>query len=110
MSVADDVFRFSPASDAILTSASFSRLNDFFTYASACLKVVKWSFVFSFLYNAVGIFFAVQGILTPVIAAVLMPLSSLTVVGFVTIGTRHHYRKIFIKTQDEKTDKYQVYA
>ncbi|HKL02278.1 MAG TPA: heavy metal translocating P-type ATPase metal-binding domain-containing protein [Cryomorphaceae bacterium] len=95
VSVADDVFRFSPASDAILTSSSFSRLNDFFSYANVSLKVVKWSFVFSFLYNGVGIFFAVQGLLTPVIAAVLMPLSSLTVVGFVTIGTRHYYRKLF---------------
>lgn len=100
VSVADDVFRFSPASDAILSSSSFNRLNDFFTYAGASLKVVKWSFVFSFLYNAVGIFFAVQGLLTPVIAAVLMPLSSLTVVGFVTIGTRYYYRKIFWENAD----------
>lgn len=87
ISVADDVFRFTPASDAILDSKQFGRLGSHFAFAKGVLKVVKWSFVLSFLYNGIGLFFAVQGLLEPVIAAILMPLSSITVVGFVTVAT-----------------------
>ncbi len=91
ISVADDVFRFSPASDAILTADYFLSLGDFFRYSRQTLRLVKWSFVISFCYNGLGLFFAVQGLLTPVIAAILMPVSSLSVVGFVTLGSRYLY-------------------
>lgn len=87
ISVADDVFRFTPASDAILDARNFSGLAQYFGFAKGVLHVVKASFVFSFAYNAIGLFFAVQGLLEPVIAAILMPLSSITVVGFVTLGS-----------------------
>jgi Cu+-exporting ATPase len=95
ISVADDVFRFAPACDAILASDSFEDLHRFFAFSKGALKVVKWSLVFSFMYNAIGIFFAVQGLLEPVIAAILMPVSSITVVGFVTLGTSALSRKHF---------------
>ncbi len=107
ISVADDVFRFSPASDAILSSDSFSRIDQFFAYSKSVKRLVQWSFVFSFLYNGIGLVFAVSGNLTPVVAAVLMPVSSITVVGFVTLGSRYLYAKIFKKNMTTKTDKYQ---
>ena len=94
ISVADDVFRFAPACDAILSSESFGQLEGFFTFSRGALRVVKWSLVFSFAYNSIGIFFAVQGLLEPVIAAILMPVSSITVVGFVTLATGWLGRKI----------------
>ncbi len=87
ISVADDVFRFTPASDAILDAQRFDGLGNYFGFAKGVLNVVKASFVLSFLYNGIGLFFAVQGLLEPVIAAILMPLSSITVVGFVTAGS-----------------------
>lgn len=95
ISVADDVFRFAPASDAILAADSFGELDKFFAYARRVIKVVKTSFVLSFAYNAIGLFFAVQGLLTPVIAAILMPISSVSVVAFVTLGTGMSYRRLF---------------
>ena len=97
ISVADDVFRFAPASDAILAAESFSELHKFFTYSRSVVRTVRYSFVLSFTYNAVGLFFAVQGLLTPVIAAILMPISSISVVAFVTLGTRANFRKLFGK-------------
>jgi Cu+-exporting ATPase len=106
ISVAEDLFQFAPASDAILLSDSIMKLDAFFAYSKATLKVVKWSFILSFIYNAIGIFFAVQGLLSPVIAAILMPLSSITVVAFVSLGTWHHYRRIILK---QKTDKSQYF-
>ncbi len=108
ISVADDVFRFSPASDAILSSDSFPRIHQFFAYARSVKRLVQWSFVFSFLYNGIGLVFAVSGNLTPVVAAILMPVSSITVVGFVTIGSRFLFSKYFNeKSVNAKTDKYQ---
>lgn len=95
VSVSDDVFRFSPASDAILTATNFSLIHQFFGFVNQIVGLVKWSFAISFLYNGVGMFFAVQGLLTPVIAAVLMPISSLTVVTFVTLGSRFLYARRF---------------
>jgi Cu+-exporting ATPase len=97
ISLADDVFRFVPASDAILSSNYFELLPRFFDFSRGTLRVVQLSFVLSFLYNAVGVFFAVRGMLEPVIAAVLMPLSSITVVSFVTLGTAFLHRKYLLK-------------
>ncbi|MGY6560907.1 MAG: heavy metal translocating P-type ATPase [Luteibaculaceae bacterium] len=94
IAVADDLFQFSPASKAILNSKNFTRLPDFFRFGKNTLTVIKWSFVISFSYNIIGLSFAVQGLLTPVVAAILMPISSITVVGFVTLGTWFHYLKI----------------
>lgn len=93
ISVADDVFRFAPASDAILSTAGFHFLPEFFDYSKQVIRTVRLSFALSFLYNGVGLYFAVQGLLTPVIAAILMPISSITVVGFVTLRTTYLYRK-----------------
>jgi Cu+-exporting ATPase len=50
------------------------------------MNIVKISFVISFLYNIGGLFFAIQGLLTPVIAAILMPISSVSVVAFATFA------------------------
>lgn len=97
ISVADDVFRFAPASDAILSSDGFHRLPDFFRFSKDVLKTVRWSFILSFIYNGIGLFFAVQGVLTPVIAAILMPVSSISVVAFVTLRTTYFYRKRLVK-------------
>jgi hypothetical protein len=42
-----------------------------------------------------GVSFAVSGQLTPLIAAILMPLSSATVVGFVTLATTLTARRLW---------------
>ncbi|MFT6996294.1 MAG: Cu+-exporting ATPase [Cryomorphaceae bacterium] len=101
ISVADDVFRFAPASDAILSSEGFHHLPEFFEYSKEVIKTVRLSFILSFLYNGIGLFFAVQGVLTPVIAAILMPISSITVVGFVTLRTTLLYRKRFVQKSSD---------
>ena len=51
------------------------------------IRDLKDKFILSFLYNIIGLSFAVQGILSPVIAAILMPLSSVSVVLFATFAT-----------------------
>jgi Cu+-exporting ATPase len=86
IAITDDLAAFTPASDAILAAKSLSNLPEFLEVAKGALKLVKYSFLVSFSYNAVGIAFAVSGHLSPLVAAILMPLSSVSVVLFTTAG------------------------
>jgi len=87
ISVTDDTTNFTPASDAIMTSKSIHLLPDFIHFARTAHRIVLAAFTISFLYNVVGITFALSGKLTPLIAAILMPLSSISVVIFATSVT-----------------------
>jgi len=86
ITIADDIYHFSPACDAILKSSEFSRLHRFLMFSRRSLKIVYVSYGISFLYNIVGLSFAVQGLLSPVVAAILMPLSSISVVTFASLS------------------------
>lgn len=86
LTIADDIYSFSPACDGIIESAKFSGLYDFLKFTHRAMDVVKVSFAISFLYNIIGLFFAVQGTLSPLIAAILMPISSVSVVAFATFS------------------------
>lgn len=88
IAISDDIHSFAPASDAILDAQQFNQLGNYIKFTQQSLKVVRASFALSLLYNAIGLYFAVQCLLTPLIAAILMPLSSITVVAFVTILIR----------------------
>jgi len=60
---------------------------------------VKRSFAISFFYNVIGLSFAVQGLLTPLVAAILMPLSSVTVVVFTVISAHIQARKFGLSSR-----------
>lgn len=85
IAVSDNSAQFSPASDAILDGNKVSMLDKFVSYARAGKNIVLASFILSILYNIVGLSFAVQGILSPMIAAILMPASSISIVLFVSL-------------------------
>jgi len=89
ISVSDDANNFTPACDGILSSESFEKLNKFIRFSSTSKKIIVTSFIISFLYNVIGIGFAVQGTLSPVISAILMPVSSISVVVFTTLATNY---------------------
>jgi len=84
ISIADDVFSFSPACDAILDASKFGKLHKLIRFTRSSFRVVRLSFVISFFYNVIGLSFAVSANLSPLIAAILMPLSSVSVVAFAT--------------------------
>ncbi|HAQ18367.1 MAG TPA: heavy metal translocating P-type ATPase [Prolixibacteraceae bacterium] len=84
--IADNVFNFSPACDAILQSKQFARLYKYLRFTHQSMKIVRVGFLISFLYNLVGLSFAVQGNLTPIVAAILMPISSVSVVVFASFS------------------------
>jgi Cu+-exporting ATPase len=87
VAISDQVSHFSPASDAILDASSFQKIPAFLSFAISSRNIIKASFVLSFLYNIVGISLAVNGLLSPVVCAILMPLSSISVVIFTTLAT-----------------------
>lgn len=86
---------FSPACDAILDAREFGQLATFLSFSRACLRVVLATFALSFCYNGVGLALAVQGRFTPIASAILMPISSLSVLVVATLlvrlaARRHH--------------------
>jgi Cu+-exporting ATPase len=87
IAISEDVNIFSPACDAIMDAKLFNKLPKFLTLSDQTIHIIKWSFALSFLYNFIGMYFAVTGQLTPLIAAILMPLSSISIVIFVTVLT-----------------------
>ena len=73
--------QFSPACDAILRAEALPKLARFMKYARQTINVVRFGLAISLCYNLVGLSFAVSGTLSPLVAAILMPLSSVSVVG-----------------------------
>lgn len=93
IALSEDVQAFSPACDAILDASKFSRLTDFLRFSKTALTIVKASFILSLVYNFIGIGWAVSGQLSPVMAAIFMPLSSLSVVLF-AVGMTYLFAKL----------------
>ena len=87
IAVSDDAARFSPACDAIMDGSALSKLAAFISYAKAGRQIVMASFALSILYNVVGISYAVQAKLSPLVAAILMPASSISIVLLVSLLT-----------------------
>lgn len=87
IALTEDTTSFTPACDAILDASAFQKLGVFLRFAKTTNTIVKISFLISLIYNFIGLAYAVSGNLTPVFAAILMPLSSITIVTFVVFST-----------------------
>ncbi len=85
ISLSENVNVFSPACDGILDAVQFDKIDFFLKYSKNAMRTIYMSFVLSLLYNVVGLSFAVTGNLLPIVAAIIMPLSTITIVSFVTI-------------------------
>jgi Cu+-exporting ATPase len=84
IALTDDVSSFTPACDAILDGQSLQQLNKLINFAQSSITIIKLSFVLSLMYNVIGLGFAVAGQLSPLVAAILMPLSSISIMLFTT--------------------------
>lgn len=85
IAVSDNNAQFTPASDAILDGSKVHLLDKFLAYAKSGKNIVIASFVLSIIYNIVGLSFATQALLSPMVAAILMPISSISIVILVTV-------------------------
>ncbi|GAB4403847.1 MAG: heavy metal translocating P-type ATPase metal-binding domain-containing protein [Bacteroidia bacterium] len=94
VALSENIDTFSPACDAILDARQLTSLDQMLAYARQSMTLVRAGLVISLLYNVVGLTIAIQGLLSPVIAAVLMPLSSVSVVLFGVLTTRWYGRRM----------------
>ena len=93
IALTETLTNFSPACDAILEASSFGRLATILRFARNCRFIVLATFGLSFCYNGIGLSLAVQGRLTPIASAILMPISSLSVIVFATLLVRYAARR-----------------
>jgi len=93
ISISENVNVFSPACDGILDAVQFKKIGFFLGYSKNAMRTIYMSFGLSLLYNVVGLSFAVTGNLLPIVAAIIMPLSTITIVSFVTIMSNYFARK-----------------
>lgn len=93
VAITEDVHSFTPACDVILVGKSIHTLPRFLRFCRNTLKTIKFSFIFSLIYNLTWMTFAVRGELQPLVAALLMPISSITVFSINTLGIRYFAKK-----------------
>ncbi|GIZ09400.1 heavy metal translocating P-type ATPase metal-binding domain-containing protein [Flavobacterium sp. UMI-01] len=101
ISISENVNVFSPACDGILEASMFYKIQYFLQLSQKSMRIIKMSFGLSLLYNVVGLLFAVTGHLLPLVAAILMPLSTITIVSFVTIMSNYYAQKLEVKVRKE---------
>jgi Cu+-exporting ATPase len=94
ISISENVNVFSPACDAILDAGEFKKMDYFLKLSKKAITTIKMSFALSLLYNVVGLSFAITGNLLPLVAAIIMPLSTVTIVSFVTVMSNFYAGRI----------------
>jgi len=93
ITVTNDIHSFTPSSDAIMDINQMGLLPNFASLARDTKKIVTGALVFSIMYNCIGLSFAVRGHLLPWVAAILMPVSSITVVLYTKLASMAAARK-----------------
>ncbi|GAB4026726.1 heavy metal translocating P-type ATPase metal-binding domain-containing protein [Spirosoma koreense] len=86
IAITDDTIQFTPSSDAILEADSLIQLPQFLRFSQFGMRLIRVSFAVSLVYNAIGLSYALFGNLSPVVAAILMPVSSATMLAIATLG------------------------
>lgn len=94
IAVTDDTGTFTPSSDAIMHASVIDKLDTFVNFSGYGKTVIKISFALSILYNVIGLGYAVTGTLSPLVCAIIMPISSITVILFTTLATNLKARRM----------------
>lgn len=102
IAISDDTNNFSPACDAVLSGKNFTFLKELVNYCRKQKTIIFASFVLSIMYNVVGLTIAVQGEMEPVIAAILMPISSISIV-LLTTGMSSFYELNLKRLRPDKS-------
>ncbi|MGC4042059.1 MAG: heavy metal translocating P-type ATPase metal-binding domain-containing protein [Flavobacterium sp.] len=106
IAISENVNVFSPACDAILDASVLNRLDQQLKLSKNAMLTIKMSFALSLLYNVVGLAFALTGNLLPLVAAIIMPLSTVTIISFVTVASNFFARRLKTKPILSAHDKY----
>ena len=88
LAVCDDSACIVPSCDGVIGGDRVAAIPAILRFARSVRQVVLVCFAVSVAYNVVGLTLALTGALTPLAAAILMPVSSLTIVGLSSGGVR----------------------
>ena len=102
IAVNENSAQFTPACDAIISGDHVSSISKILHYAKAGKRIVAASFILSILYNVAGLSFATTANLSPVVAAILMPVSSISIILFVTAAGNLYARIIGLRSANKK--------
>jgi Cu+-exporting ATPase len=94
IAVSDDHLHFTPSSDAILKGSELAQLGSYLNFTQYGLQLIKTSFLLSLVYNGIGLSYAIQGNLYPLIAAVLMPINSISMLVIANVGMNWRGQKL----------------
>jgi Cu+-exporting ATPase len=94
IAINSSINNFTPASDAILRADQLPNLHKFIALASKGRKIIAACFTYSLLYNIIGIYFAFNGLLTPLYAAIIMPASSLSIIMISWLLVKFYEKRI----------------
>ncbi|MGL6038328.1 MAG: heavy metal translocating P-type ATPase [Soonwooa sp.] len=95
IAISDDTNAFTPASDVIMDGSKIPELDKYLKFSKDAISIVKLTFAISLFYNIIGVTFAVMGKVSPLFAAIIMPISSISVVAFTTLSTWYRSTKYF---------------
>ncbi|MGE9312498.1 heavy metal translocating P-type ATPase [Niabella sp. CJ426] len=85
---------FTPASDAIISGTALPQLTGILAFVQKAKRIILVSFTVSIFYNIIGLYFALQGLLAPVIAAILMPASTISIILITFLLSEWYGRKL----------------
>ncbi|MBC9931602.1 heavy metal translocating P-type ATPase [Chitinophaga qingshengii] len=105
ISLTEDSNNFTPASDGILEAKQLPLLLSFVKLCKANKRIILASFILSLVYNITGLYFAVQGLLSPLVAAILMPASSISIVLMTYLLSEWHGKMLANSAFREMSDK-----
>ncbi len=93
VAITDDTLTFSPSSDVIVEGKNLVHIPAVLDFCKGTMRTIRISFAVSLIYNCVGLSFALSGTLSPLIAAILMPISSISMMLAAAVGTWWYGRK-----------------
>jgi P-type Cu+ transporter len=93
IALSNSVTNFSPSCDAILDASAFDRLSTFLKFSRTTMTLILLTFAVSLVYNVVGLTMAVMGLFTPIVSAILMPISTISVMTFATLSVKYAAKK-----------------
>jgi Cu+-exporting ATPase len=94
LAVNNQTHAFTPACDLIMYGENLFQLPHFLAAVHQGKRLIYWSFGLSLIYNLVGLSVAAFGYLSPIVAAILMPLSSISVIFFASLSTYMVFKKL----------------
>ncbi|MFM1888638.1 MAG: Cation-transporting P-type ATPase [Bacteroidota bacterium] len=95
VAITEQVAVFTPASDVIIQADLLAQLDRILALSKSGMRVIRQSLLLSLTYNTIGLSFAVSGHLIPVVAAILMPISAISVVIWTSTATTYLAEKKF---------------